>query len=446
MTLIKKMKIISTIVKFIIPISISYLVYQIISFKNLEFNIPTELRGWLLVSIVTPLVNSILSTKNLTYWFQKCFIYNHTWNTQINGNDFMEWFSIYIINHKFYSYDSLTKIINNQNSVWWDDNKTFSLRPQIKEIPSGWIIFKYKTKYLFAYFPYPAALDTIHHKSELIRSLTVYSFTNIDWKFFNEDVCNYYYDNADTTKLAVYRNIDVYVDDSTKVYSPLRSNASIKSCFGNKTKEEAWNGVLDFFKIENKTYFKKINQSYKTAFLIHGPSGTGKTELLFQIASYTWSLYQKPVYIINPKGCSDNDLFELFNKIQSGYVLIDEWDLFLEKEDTGKKNGQYPSLNAWLNLLDNVSGEIIFWFTTNNYEKLAQYNDGALVRPGRIDHIYKFDKMTPHEVRNAWKYFNPDDTVIDKYDDSQLNDLTIAKIINNLKKKLPISDLLTPPS
>ena len=440
------MKIISTITKFIIPISISYLAYQIISFKNFEFNIPTELRGWLLVSIITPLVNSILSTKNLTYWFQKCFIYNHTWNTQINGNDFMEWFSIYIINHKFYSYDSLTKIINNQNSVWWDDNKTFSLRPQIKEIPSGWIIFKYKTKYLFAYFPYPAALDTIHHKSELIRSLTVYSFTNIDWKCFNEYVCNYYYDNADTTKLAVYRNIDVYVDDSTKVYSPLRINASIKSCFGNKTKEEAWNGVLDFFKIENKTYFKKINQSYKTAFLIHGPSGTGKTELLFQIASYTWSLYQKPVYIINPKGCSDNDLFELFNKIQSGYVLIDEWDLFLEKEDTGKKNGQYPSLNAWLNLLDNVSGEIIFWFTTNNYEKLAQYNDGALVRPGRIDHIYKFDKMTPHEVRNAWKYFNPDDTVIDKYDDSQLNDLTIAKIINNLKKKLPISDLLTPPS
>ena len=436
------MKIISTFIKFILPVIISYLTYQLISFGNINIEIPTELRGWLLVSIITPLITSILSTHNFTYLFQKCFIYNHTWNTQINGNDFMEWFSIYVINNKFYSYDSLTKIINNQNSVWWDDKNTFSSRPQIHEIPAGWIIFKYNSNYLFAYFPYPVSKETMHNRFELVRSLTIYSFTKINWKEFNEHICNYYYDNTDTSKLTVYRNVDVYVDDSTKIYSPLRTNASINSCFGNKTKEEAWNAVLNFFKIENKNYFKRINQAYKTAFLIHGPSGTGKTELLFQIASYTWSQYQKPVYIINPKGCSDNDLFELFNKIQSGYVLIDEWDLFLDKEDTGKKDTRYPSLNAWLNLLDNVSGEIIFWFTTNNYEKLAEYNDGALVRPGRIDHIYKFDKMTPDEVRNAWSYFNPNDKEIDNYTDSQLNDITIAKIINNLKKRLTIKDLI----
>ena len=436
------MKIISTFIKFILPVIISYLTYQLISFGNINIEIPTELRGWLLVSIITPLITSILSTHNFTYLFQKCFIYNHTWNTQINGNDFMEWFSIYVINNKFYSYDSLTKIINNQNSVWWDDKNTFSSRPQIHEIPAGWIIFKYNSNYLFAYFPYPVSKETMHNRFELVRSLTIYSFAKINWKEFNEHICNYYYDNTDTSKLTVYRNVDVYVDDSTKIYSPLRTNASINSCFGNKIKEEAWNSVLNFFKIENKNYFKRINQAYKTAFLIHGPSGTGKTELLFQIASYTWSQYQKPVYIINPKGCSDNDLFELFNKIQSGYVLIDEWDLFLDKEDTGKKDTRYPSLNAWLNLLDNVSGEIIFWFTTNNYEKLAEYNDGALVRPGRIDHIYKFDKMTPDEVRNAWSYFNPNDKEIDNYNDSQLNDITIAKIINNLKKRLTIKDLI----
>jgi SpoVK/Ycf46/Vps4 family AAA+-type ATPase len=236
--------------------------------------------------------------------------------------------------------------------------------------------------------------------------------------------------------------METYVDESTKTYTNIRDNASIDVCFGNKSKEEAWNAVIDFFNVENKNYFRKINQTYKTAFLIHGPSGTGKTELLFQIASYTWSKYQKPVYIINPKGLSDNDLNEVFDKIQSGYILIDEWDLFLVKEGSGKKNGQYPSLNAWLNILDRVSGEIIFWFTSNNYEELAKYNNGALVRPGRIDHIFKFDKMTSDEVKNAWKYFNPNDNNIDNFSDESLNGITIAQIINNLKKKLSIDDLI----
>jgi SpoVK/Ycf46/Vps4 family AAA+-type ATPase len=199
---------------------------------------------------------------------------------------------------------------------------------------------------------------------------------------------------------------------------------------------------MTFFNVENKNYFRKINQTYKTAFLVYGPSGTGKTELLFQIASYTWSKYQKPVFIINPKGLSDCDLNEVFDKIQSGYVLIDEWDLFLGKEGTGKKNNQYPSLNAWLNILDRVSGEIIFWFTSNNYEELSKYNNGALVRPGRIDHIFKFDKMNSEEVKKAWKYFNPIDTNIDKFSDESLNGITIAQIINILKKKLSIDDLI----
>ena len=440
------------ITKTIIPILIAFITYNIYNY-DIGINlsswisidlIPTELRGWILMSIITPLINSIISTRNFTYWFQKCFMYNHMWDSNVNGNNFIEWFSLYLIKHKIYSYDSLTKIINNQNSVWWDDKQTFSSRPQIYEIPSGWILFKYKNKYLLAYFPYPIVESPMHRydRPEFARTLYVYSFSKINWKIFNEDICNYYYDNTDTTKLTVYRNLETYVDDSTKIYTNLRENASIKVCFGNKSKEDAWNAVLDFYNIENKNYFRKINQTYKTAFLVYGPSGTGKTELLFQIASYTWSKYQKPVYIINPKGLNDTDLNEVFDKIQSGYVLIDEWDLFLDKEGSGKKSNQYPSLNAWLNILDRVSGEIIFWFTSNNYEKLAKYNDGALVRPGRIDHIFKFDKMTADEVKKAWNYFNPKDTSINNFKDEDLNGITIAQIINNLKKRLPIDNLI----
>ncbi len=430
----------------IVVLIISLFYYQYVNdFSLLEyirFLIPSELKGWILMSIITPIMTSMISTRNFTYWFQKIFLYSHIWDSQINGNNFLEWFSFYLIKNNVYSYDSLTNIINNQSSVWWDDKNTFSCRPQIYEIPAGWIVFKYKSKFLIAYFPYPVNNNNVQFRDNLTRMLYVYSFHNINWKEFNEYICNYYYDNTNTNKLAIYRNLETYVDESTKTYTNLRENASIDVCFGNKSKEDAWNAVIDFFNVENKNYFRKINQTYKTAFLVYGPSGTGKTELLFQIASYTWSKYQKPVYIINPKGLSDCDLNEVFDKIQSGYVLIDEWDLFLVKEGTGKKNNQYPSLNAWLNVLDRVSGEIIFWFTSNNYEELSKYNNGALVRPGRIDHIFKFDKMTSDEVKKAWKYFNPNDNKIDNFSDESLNGITIAQIINNLKKKLSIDDLI----
>lgn len=436
----------------LLTISISILIISILYYQYVNdfsllyyftFLIPSELKGWIIMSIISPIMTSMISTRNFTYWFEKCFIYSHTWDSQINGNNILEWFSFYLIKNKVYSYDSLTNIIQNQSSVWWDDKNTFSSRPQIYEIPSGWVVFKYKTKYLIAHFPYPIHNSTaIYNNERISRMLYVYSFSKINWKEFNEYICNYYYDNTNTNKLAVYRNMETYVDESTKTYTNLRENASINVCFGNKTKEEAWNAVMDFYNVENKNYFRKINQTYKTAFLVYGPSGTGKTELLFQIASYTWSKYQKPVYIINPKGLSDSDLNEVFDKIQSGYVLIDEWDLFLVKEGTGKKNNQYPSLNAWLNILDRVSGEIIFWFTSNNYEELSKYNNGALVRPGRIDHIFKFDKMSSDEVKNAWKYFNPNDNNINNFSDESLNGITIAQIINNLKKKLSIEDLI----
>ena len=76
-----------------------------------------------------------------------------------------------------------------------------------------------------------------------------------------------------------------------------------------------------------------------------------------------------------------------------------------------------------------------------DFQNLAKFNDGALIRPGRIDHIHKFDKMTPQEVRNALNYFVPDDKDLKSLKDSNLQGLTISQIVNHLKKKLPITTL-----
>jgi SpoVK/Ycf46/Vps4 family AAA+-type ATPase len=117
--------------------------------------------------------------------------------------------------------------------------------------------------------------------------------------------------------------------------------------------------------------------------------------------------------------------------------------MHLEEKGSFEKDNKYPSLNAWLNLLDRVEGEIIFWFTSNNYEKIQAFNDGALIRPGRIDNVIKFEKMTTEEVFSAWEYFKPNDPDIKIVKELNLNfdGVTIAQIINTLKQYLPLSVL-----
>jgi len=408
-----------------------------------NITIPQELRGWFLMSIITPVMTGILSTSNWITWIERHILYSHVLDENINGTSVIEWMNLYLVKNKIYSFDSLSKIITNKNSIWWDDTQTSSSRPQIYEIPSNWIVFKYNNKYLFAYYPSPIVQHgSGYNIKEIISHITIYSFHKIIWSNFLNDISNYYYENSNNSvKMVVYKNVDKYVDESCKSYVNLRENASIKMCFGNQEKEKVWNSVIDFFNIETKKHFRKFNQPYKTAYLIHGPTGTGKTELLFQLVSFTWKNYQKPLFIINPTGLNDTQLEDLFNNIQTGFVLVDEWDLFLDKENHKNKDEYYPSLNCWLNILDRTPGEIIFWFTTNNFQNLAKLNDGALIRPGRIDHIHKFDKMNSQEARNALNYFIPDDTDLKSLKDSDLQGLTISHIVNHLKNKLPITML-----
>jgi hypothetical protein len=117
--------------------------------------------------------------------------------------------------------------------------------------------------------------------------------------------------------------------------------------------------------------------------------------------------------------------------------------MHLDEKGSFDKHNKYPSLNAWLNLLDRTEGEIIFWFTSNNYEKIQSFNNGALIRPGRIDHVIKFEKMDTMEVFNAWNYFQPCDPMIEKLksENKDFSGVTIAQIVNHIKQYQPLETL-----
>ena len=436
---------IKIIVSFVIPIILSFLTYSIYhgNFVNLYDIIPTELRGWILMSILGPITSNLLSTNSWFLMFQNCFVYSHTWDKQIDGDNSIEWLTTYLMKNKVYSYNSLTKIITSKTSFWWDDNSKSNNRPQIYDIPSGWVVIKYKSNYILTYYPTPTIINKHHSFDTTNHSITIYSLKKLNWSEFLSAMRDEYYNTIESNKMTIYKNQKEYIGYDSMLIIPTRKDTSINMCFGNKNKEKVWNSVIAFLDPKLKEHYMKLNQTYKTAYLIYGPPGTGKSELLYQIASYTWKDYQKPIYIINPKGLDDYGLDELFERIQSGYVLVDEWDMHLDEKGSFDKHNKYPSLNAWLNLLDRTEGEIIFWFTSNNYEKIQSFNNGALIRPGRIDHVIKFEKMNTIEVFNAWNYFHPGDPMIEKLKSENINfdGMTIAQIVNHIKQYKPLETL-----
>jgi hypothetical protein len=436
-----------TFVYAIIIVIIGYLIKNI----NIEllsvFKIPENMYGWLAISLLGPIVNTILNKSTWMSIIKNYLFYSYTYSTLNHGGDAIDWVNIYIKNNMVYASGFKLKITLNRSSYWWNDDCDSICDPQIVNKPLGFVLFKYKNKYFVAYIEENIQLKLIY------STITIWSFTKIDWINFTKDMNNYYIETlAEKGKMKYYQ-----VGSSAKPQEDvmkINKDLSIDICFGNKAKTRAWNLVNDFLTPEKKHLYKNLGQSYKTSFLIHGPPGTGKSDFVFKLASHTWKTHQKPVYILNPRGMDDSDLEEVIKNITTGYVLVDEWDLVLApvsendfKDDIEQKNlpkrETYPSIKCWLDILDQAKGEIIFWFTTNNYEKLASINRGALIRDGRIDHRIEFNTMDANESRKALTYFYPNQSeIIDSIPNENIEGLTIANIIKHLKCEYPIEKLV----
>lgn len=150
---------------------------------------------------------------------------------------------------------------------------------------------------------------------------------------------------------------------------------------------------------------------HRRGYLLEGPPGTGKTTLIFALAS----LLEKDLYIINPNSITtDSALMSAFQQASEGIVVIEDLDavrVALERDPdlvTASKEyrqlapGRAPrkmldpalvekanvatfgiTLSGLLNAIDGLGageGRILI-VTSNHPENL----DRALMRPGRID-------------------------------------------------------------
>ncbi|KAK1771833.1 mitochondrial chaperone BCS1 [Phialemonium atrogriseum] len=183
-----------------------------------------------------------------------------------------------------------------------------------------------------------------------------------------------------------------------------------------KVKQELIRDVKDYLDPATRRWYSNRGIPYRRGYLLYGPPGTGKSSLSLALAGH----FKMRIYIVSLSSVTtgEESLASLFADLPRRCVVlledIDTAGLSHTREEAPKdvgKDAETPkdetptpkgetaassggsgrlSLSGLLNILDGVASQEgrVLVMTTNHLEKL----DKALIRPGRVDMVVKFDR------------------------------------------------------
>lgn len=225
-----------------------------------------------------------------------------------------------------------------------------------------------------------------------------------------------------------YRNTSKFIENEMKILKTY-SNVYLNPTLINSIKKD----IFEFK--NNESFYNKNGIPFKRGYLFHGKPGTGKTSTVYAIArENNMNLYKLSKHIGTcikfkdiVKKIPNNSIIlieEIDTQIYNDRNDSKEKDISEKNKITDKHDGKLPmsELMEVLDGYDSLHGCIII-LTTNHKE----YLDNALIRPGRIDMHYLFDKLDSDDIKNTVEKFTGFDIDVKKN-----ITMTSSKLINQI--------------
>ena len=303
-----------------------------------------------------------------------------------------------------YAIDDLKVIYKGANFNFNTDKsvKQYSLRKgQIDHTVTSAYIIKYESKHLSIF-------------EELMKNSVIYFK-----KHFNTN-------KSDKTRINMF-----LVSDTGDYFENLgsRPKRSIDSVFLPKKQKSDIISLIDtFIKPETIQRYKRFGVNHKLTILLEGVPGTGKSSMITAIASYfnfdvaIMSFTPKMTDVgflrtlrtwerrCNDEKDDDDDSSDSSNSSNSSnsnnkctILVIEDMDCIFKERKSNDETRNMVTFSGILNGLDGITtGEKqIVILTTNHIEHL----DPALIRPGRVDHIMKFDYANKEQIMEMFQIY-----------------------------------------
>lgn len=218
-------------------------------------------------------------------------------------------------------------------------------------------------------------------------------------------------------KNVITRSSNIY-ENKVKInfqwYNNKRDKRYLDSIYTNSNEQyKVLNDLKNF--INNKQFYLDNNIPYKRNYLFYGKPGTGKTSLIFALASEL----NYDIKLIDLGSFSDLNslLYQVYNCSSDTFLVFEDIDAMSTKFEERKKentikedkkdvpvidepssNTKELSLSVLLNLLDGLYTKegMITFFTTNHIDKL----DSAFLRDGRMDYKLEMTDLDNKTINN----------------------------------------------
>lgn len=225
---------------------------------------------------------------------------------------------------------------------------------------------------------------------------------------FIDEASVYYIDHI-MDKKKEENKTSIYIWDDYWETIEKRISRKLSTLYLDGKEKEILGNIRDFLDENTKLEYQRMGVPYKLNILLHGLPGTGKSSLIYSVAS---ELEMDVALLFFTKDMTDIDFMRALRRIPDNTLLvIEDIDTVFE---TRKKNDEFKNNISFSGLINSLDGigyidKQIIILTTNCKMVL----DKALTRPGRIDIDIEFTYATETQIKAMYSVFLPSHTEFD---------------------------------